>query len=116
MPEPTTERATAKPARSIYARLEAERRTRADAHEAEQRRRIVEAAGVDPNLLSDQAQRTLSWLAGWGDPTTAGIVELLHATRTAAEIAERKEATLGRSVAATDAAKARHDEHGSLAR
>src|SRR5262245_19153800 len=37
MPEPTPERTPAKPARSIYARLEAERRTRAVAHEAEQR-------------------------------------------------------------------------------
>jgi transposase len=84
MSEPTTERATAKPARSIYARLEAERRTLQAAYEAGRRRQIIEAAGIDPSKLSEQGQRILNWLAEWDDWTTGGIVELLQAARATA--------------------------------
>jgi hypothetical protein len=84
MSEPTTESATARPRNPLFARLEEERRTLLAAREADQRRQIVEAAGIDPSRLSEQGQRILNWLAEWDDWTTGGIVELLQAARAAA--------------------------------
>ena len=51
---------------------------------ARYRHRLVTAGGFDPENLSEQAQRILRWLTDWDDPTIAGLVELLEATRRAA--------------------------------
>jgi hypothetical protein len=87
-----------------------------DASEARQRHRLVEATGINPETLPAQAQRTLAWLSGWDTPTIDGLVEILLAVRTAAQIAVHQEAVDGKvtalreSEAATEAALARYDE------
>jgi hypothetical protein len=92
------------------------RRALADAYQAEQRHRIVEAAGIDPSTLSAQAHRILNWLSDWDDWTTGGIVELLQAARTAAQVAEHRDLiqqrvdALRESEARTAAAIARYDD------
>jgi len=88
-----------------------------EATEARFRARIVTAAGIDPEKLSVQGQRTLAWLTGWDTPTIDGLVEILSATRTAAQVAvhrkaiDRKAEALRASETATAAALARYDEH-----
>jgi hypothetical protein len=87
-----------------------------EANEARQRHRLVAAAGIDADKLPAQAQRTLVWLSGWDDPTIDGLVEILLAARTAAEVAAHREvidskvAALRESEAATGAALVRFDE------
>jgi hypothetical protein len=84
--------------------------------ESQFRVRLVTAAGIDPDKLSPQAQRTLDWLTGWDSPTIDGLVEILTATRTAAQIAihgeqiARKVQALRDTEAATEAALALFDE------
>jgi hypothetical protein len=68
-----------------------EQRALAAAYRSDQRRRIVDAAGIDPSKLSVQAQRILNWLSDWDDWTTGGIVELLQAARTAAQVTEHRD-------------------------
>jgi hypothetical protein len=77
----------------------------AAAYQSAQRRRIVEAAGIDPTRLSEQAQRILNWLSDWDDWTTGGVVELLQAARTAAQVGTLREAE-----ARTAAAITRYDK------
>lgn len=79
--------------------------------DSSQRRPIAGVTGVDPSRLSEQARRTLDWLSGWDAPTAAGIVEVLHATRT-----ESKKPRLRASVARSDADVARYDGRWGLAR
>jgi hypothetical protein len=62
-----------------------------EANEARQRHRLVAAAGIEADTLPAQAQRTLVWLSGWDDPTIDGLVEILLATRTAAQVAAHSE-------------------------
>jgi hypothetical protein len=106
LPNRTDQGAPADPARGALA----------DAYQSEQRRRIVEAAGIDPSKLSAQAQRILNWLSDWDDWTTGGVVELLQAARTAAQVAEhlyliqQKVDALRESEARTAAAVARYDD------
>ena len=45
-----------------------------EAIEARHLHRLVTAAGIDPQRLSGQAQRTLAWLCGWDNSTVAGRV------------------------------------------
>jgi hypothetical protein len=122
MSDPTPAPSAPSPRASLNARLEAERHTTLAAREAEYRRQIVEAAGIDPTTLSEQGQRILRWLGQWDDWTTGGIVELLQAARTAAQIAihadtvDRKRAAFRESVARTDAAIARYDEQWGMGR
>jgi hypothetical protein len=86
------------------------------AAEARYRHRLIAAAGIDVDQLPAQAQRTLAWLCGWDDPTIDGVVEILLATRTAAQVAVHQEAiddkvaALRESEAATEAGIARYDE------
>ncbi|HEV8674998.1 MAG TPA: hypothetical protein VGX21_13205 [Methylomirabilota bacterium] len=47
---------------------------------------VAAAVGVPPTELSDKAQRTLFWVTGFDQPTTAGLVELLNAARRAARL------------------------------
>jgi hypothetical protein len=77
----------------------------------------VTAAGIDPDRLSERAQRTLAELCGADASTIDGLVEILLATRTAAQMAIQREElarqvqALRESEAATEAAIARFDEH-----
>ena len=96
-------------------RLNQQRQLR-EASEARLRARLVSAAGVDPNQLSAQGQRTLAWLSGGDDSTVDGLMEIFTAARTAAQVALQREAiaekvaALRASEAATDAAFVRYDE------
>ena len=87
-----------------------------EAIEARHRRRLLTAAAIDPDRLSGQGQRTLSWLCGFDNSTVDGLVEILGATRTAAQVAihregiDRKVQALRDAEAATEAAMARFDE------
>jgi hypothetical protein len=77
----TTDEAVGAALRAAHSRAEAERLARRAFHRAERRRRILTPAGVDVAVLSDHGRRTLDWL----EPTIDGIVELVAATRAAAE-------------------------------
>jgi hypothetical protein len=84
-----------------------------EATEVRHRPRPVTAAGIDPDRPSERA---LSELAGADDQIVEGLVEILLATRTAAQMAIHRE-ELARKVqalrdahAATEAAIARFDE------
>jgi hypothetical protein len=87
-----------------------------EANEARHRHRLVTAAGIDVDKLPAQAQRTLAWLCSWDDPTIDGLVEILLATRTAAQVAVHQAAigtkvsALRESETATEVALARFDE------
>jgi hypothetical protein len=78
-------------------------------------------AGIDLDKLSIQDQRILGWLCGWDDWTIEGPVEILSATRTAAQVAvhrdaiDRKVEPLRESEAATEAALARYDNRETSA-
>lgn len=74
----------------FYALTDARHRQEREAVEALYYRRIVDTAGIDPNKLSDQGQRILRWLSEWDDWTTGGVVEILTAARTAAQMAEHR--------------------------
>jgi hypothetical protein len=69
----------------LLAAREAERRRFAAEAQARARRRILDAAQVDPDTLSKQGQRILDWLADWDRPTIDGLVELLTAARVGAD-------------------------------
>jgi hypothetical protein len=83
---------------------------------ARRRRRLVTAAGIDAERLSERAGRLLAELCGADESTVEGLVEILLATRTAAQMAvqrdelDRKVQALRDSEAATEAAMARFDE------
>jgi hypothetical protein len=87
-----------------------------EANEARQRRRLVAAAGIEAEELPAQAQRTLAWLSGWDAPTIDGVVEILLAACTAAEVTVHREvidakaAALREAGAAAEAALVRYDE------
>jgi hypothetical protein len=87
-----------------------------EATEARHRHRLLTAAGIDPDRLSEGAQRTLAELCGADAPTIEGLVEILLATRTAAQMAiqreelARKVQALRESEAATEAAMVRFDD------
>lgn len=87
-----------------------------EATEARHRHRLVTAAGIDPDRLSERAQRTLADLAGADDSDIEGLVEILLATRTTAQMAiqrdefAREVQALRDAEAATEAAMARFDE------
>jgi hypothetical protein len=42
---------------------------------------LADAAGVDPDALDADERRALDWLAGWDDPTVAGVAALLDRAR-----------------------------------
>lgn len=67
----------------LNALAEAERRRAREIRRSSFRRRLVAAAGIDPEALSPQARRILDWLADWDEPTTEGLVEILDAVRAA---------------------------------
>jgi hypothetical protein len=81
----TADGAVAEALGAARSRLEAERLARRAFHCAARRRRIVTAAGIDADELSEHARRILDWLAGWDEPTIDGVVELVSATRAVAE-------------------------------
>lgn len=64
-----------------------ERRRRAELAviEAGYRHRIVAAAGIDPDDLSEQGRRILRWLSQWDDWTVGGLEEILTATCAASQ-------------------------------
>lgn len=83
---------------------------------AQRRRRLVTAAGIDPERLSERAGRVLAELSSADESANEGLVEILLATRTAAQMAiqrdelARKVQALRDTEAATEAAMARFDE------
>jgi hypothetical protein len=79
----STDEAVAAALRAVRDRADAERVARRAFHRAEGRRRIVTAAGIDVDVLSEHGRRILDWLADWDRPTIDGIVELVAATRAA---------------------------------
>jgi hypothetical protein len=81
----TTDEAVADALRAARNFAEAERLARRAFHRAERRRRILTAAGIDVDDLSEHGRRILDWLVDWDEPTIDGIVELVAATRAAAE-------------------------------
>jgi hypothetical protein len=81
----TTDEAVGAALRSAYSRAEAERLARRAFHHAERRRRIITAAGINVDGLSGHGCRILNWLVDWDESTIDGIVELVAATRAAAE-------------------------------
>jgi hypothetical protein len=81
----TTDEAVAAALRTARTRAEAERLARRAFHHAERRRRIITAAGINVDDLSDHERRILDWLVDWDESTIDGIVELVAATRAAAE-------------------------------
>lgn len=80
----TTDEAVAAALRAVRDRADAERVARRAFHRAEGRRRIVTAAGIDVDDLSEHGRRILNWLADWDQPTIEGVVELVATTRAAA--------------------------------
>ena len=81
----TTDEAVAEALRTAHTRAEAERLARRAFHHAERGRRIVTAAGINVDDLSEHGRRILDWLVDWDESTIDGIVELVAATRAAAE-------------------------------
>jgi hypothetical protein len=81
----TSDEAVGAALRAAHSRAEAERLARRAFHRAERCRRIVTAAGININDLSERGRRTLDWLVDWDESTIDGIVELVVATRAAAE-------------------------------
>jgi hypothetical protein len=77
----TTDEAVRAALRSAYSRAEAERLARRAFHRVEGRRRIVTAAGINVDDLSEHGRR----IVDWDESTIDGIVELVAATRAAAE-------------------------------
>lgn len=104
----------------MRALAEHERRQRRESREAQYRRQLLSAAGIEADKLTEQGQRILNWLTGWDDWTIGGLVEILQATRTAAQVAihrdgiDGKVAALRESENATQAALDRYDEQGGL--
>jgi hypothetical protein len=80
----TTDEAVVAALQAIRDCAEAERLVRRAFHRAERRRRIVTAAGINLDDLSEHGRRILDWLVDWDEPTIDGIVELVAATRAAA--------------------------------
>jgi hypothetical protein len=85
----TTDDAVVEALRAACSRAEAERLARRAFQCAERRRRIVTAAGINVDDLSEHGRRILDWLVDWDESTVDGIVELVAATRAAAEGAVR---------------------------
>jgi hypothetical protein len=81
----TTDEAVGAALHAARSRAEAERLARQAFHRFERRRRIVTAAGIDVDDLSEHGRRILDWLVDWDESTIDGIVELVAATRAAAE-------------------------------
>jgi hypothetical protein len=81
----TTDEAVAEALRAARNLAEAGRLTRRAFHHAERRRRIITAAGINIDDLSERGRRILDWLVDWDESTIDGIVELVVATRAAAE-------------------------------
>lgn len=79
----TSDEAVAAALRAVRDRADAERLTRRAFQRAERRRRIVTAAGINLDELSEHGCRILGWLVDWDEPTIDGIVELVAATRAA---------------------------------
>ena len=77
----TTDEAVRAALRSAYSRAEAERLARRAFHRVAGRRRFVTAAGITVVELSAPGRRLVEWVASPLD----GIVELVAATRAAAE-------------------------------
>jgi hypothetical protein len=75
----------------LNALAEADRRRAREAHWAARYRRLVEAAAIAPDALSPKGRRTLDWLAEWDEPTIEGLVEILGAVRTAAQMANHRD-------------------------
>jgi hypothetical protein len=90
--------------------------------EARFRHRLINAAGIDSDKLPAQGQRTMALLCGFDDSTIDEQVEILTATRTAAQVAVHRETSAGMvralrdSEAATEAALVRYDEREDLHR
>jgi hypothetical protein len=85
----TTDEAVAAALRAVRDRAEAERLARRAFRRAEGRRRIVTAAGINVDDLSEHGRRILEWLVEWDESTIDGIVELVAAIERAAEGAVR---------------------------
>jgi len=96
-------------------RLRAEQAMRCAITEAGYRRRIVEAGGLDPEALSEQARRILAWLCGWDEWTTDGVADRLAGARAAGALPEDGARQRRRAVreesAAIDAAVLRNREY-----
>ena len=81
---------------------------------ARHRHRLVTAAGIDPERLSQRGQRTLAELCAIDEVAIDGLVEILFATRATA-LMPTERAELDRQVQiqrGTEAAMARGDEEG----
>jgi hypothetical protein len=81
----TTDEAVAEALRAARNLAEDERLVRRAFHRTERRRRIITAAGIDIDDLSERGRRFLDWLVDWDESTIDGIAELVAATRAAAE-------------------------------
>jgi hypothetical protein len=88
----TADDAVAEALRAARNLAEAERLARRTFHCTERRRRIITVTGVDVAVLSDHGRRLLDWLVDWDESTIDGTVELVTATRAAAEGAVRSAA------------------------
>jgi hypothetical protein len=82
---------------------------------ARHRRRLVTAAGIDPDRLSQRGQRTLAELCAIDELAIDGLVEILFATRTAALMpTERTEPDRQvQTQQGTEVALARGDDRGA---
>jgi len=80
-----------RPATRFWAKAEEERRALQATTAARFRHQMLEAGGLEPDDLSDQARRTLAWLAESDDPTVNGVADLLKAARVAGHHAARNE-------------------------
>jgi hypothetical protein len=89
MDRTTTDSAVTAAVRAARNRAEAERLARRAFRTTKRHRRIVAATGIDIDDLSEHGRHILDWLAGWDEPTIGGVVELVTATRAAAEDARR---------------------------
>jgi hypothetical protein len=82
--DPTTGGAAAEALWAARNCAEAERLARRELRHAQPRRRIVTAAGVGVDDLSEHGRRILGWLVDWDEPPIEGVVELVAGTRAAA--------------------------------
>jgi hypothetical protein len=97
----------------FWARAEQERRALQAEFAAKATARMLTAGVIDPGSLTDQARRTLAWLAESDDPTVEGVADLLtaahHSSRRAA-LAQRHDE---RAAARSDAPAAPADREAS---
>jgi hypothetical protein len=77
----TTVEAVGVPLRPLTAALKQSASSRPPFQRAQRHRRIVTAAGIDVDHLSEHGRRVPGWLADCDEPTIESAVELVTTTR-----------------------------------